>query len=51
MLKSNLPTIHDREGDTIPKGFPTVVDAHVHIFPPLSKNLARAKVPTKPTKA
>jgi predicted TIM-barrel fold metal-dependent hydrolase len=33
MLKSNLPTIHDREGDTIPKGFPTVVDAHVHIFP------------------
>ena len=33
MLKPNLPTFYDKEGDTIPQGFPRVIDAHVHIFP------------------
>ena len=33
MLKSNLPAIGDKEGTSIPKDLPLVVDAHVHIFP------------------
>jgi uncharacterized protein len=33
MLKPNLPMIQDEEGASVPKGFPLVVDAHVHIFP------------------
>ncbi|BBO72517.1 metal-dependent hydrolase [Desulfosarcina alkanivorans] len=33
MLKPHLPTLKDIENHTIPSGFPTVVDAHVHIFP------------------
>ena len=33
MLKPNLPSIDDREGEYVPEGLPTVVDAHVHIFP------------------
>ena len=33
MLKPNLPSIDDREGEYVPQGLPTVVDAHVHVFP------------------
>jgi uncharacterized protein len=33
MLKPNLPRIQDEEGVSVPRGFPLVVDAHVHIFP------------------
>lgn len=33
MLRSDLPTFHDPENDTVPDGLPKVVDAHVHIFP------------------
>ena len=33
MLKPNLPSIDDKEGEYVPEGLPTVVDAHVHIFP------------------
>ena len=33
MLKPNLPSIEDIEGETIPEGFHGVIDAHVHIFP------------------
>ena len=33
MLKSNLPAIYDQEGFSIPEFFPSVVDAHVHVFP------------------
>jgi len=33
MLQHNLPTLDDMESNTIPAGFPKVIDAHVHIFP------------------
>jgi uncharacterized protein len=33
MLRPNLPSIDDKEGEYVPEGLPTVVDAHVHIFP------------------
>ena len=33
MLKSNLPSLDDIEGQTIPAGFARVIDAHVHVFP------------------
>ena len=33
MLSPDLPYLADREGDTIPAGLPTVIDAHVHVFP------------------
>jgi len=33
MLKPNLPGIDDEEGERVPQGLPTVIDAHVHIFP------------------
>jgi len=33
MLKNKLPAINDIEGDEVPKSFPFIVDAHVHIFP------------------
>ena len=33
MLHPQLPHIDDREGETIPKGFPAVIDSHVHVFP------------------
>ncbi|MFO7716916.1 amidohydrolase family protein [Desulfosarcina sp.] len=33
MLKPNLPTLDDREGCSVPAGFPKVIDAHVHVFP------------------
>ena len=33
MLRPNLPAIDDIEGESVPKGLPPVVDAHVHIFP------------------
>ena len=33
MLNPNLPSIDDKEGEYVPQGFPTIVDAHVHIFP------------------
>lgn len=33
MLKPNLPMIDDPEGAAAPAGFPTVIDAHVHVFP------------------
>lgn len=33
MLKPDLPSIDDQEGESIPSGFSRVVDAHVHIFP------------------
>ncbi len=33
MLKTNMPSINDREGSKLPDGLPSVIDAHVHIFP------------------
>ena len=33
MLKPNLPSLDDIEGQTIPAGFARVIDAHVHVFP------------------
>lgn len=33
MLSPNLPSIDDRGGEYVPQELPTVVDAHVHIFP------------------
>jgi predicted TIM-barrel fold metal-dependent hydrolase len=33
MLQPHLPTLDDIENDTIPSGFPMVIDAHVHVFP------------------
>ena len=33
MLKPNLPSIDDMEGQSVPEGLPVTVDAHVHIFP------------------
>jgi predicted TIM-barrel fold metal-dependent hydrolase len=34
ILSQPLPGIPDEEGITVPEGLPTVVDAHVHLFPP-----------------
>ncbi len=34
MLKPEMPSINDREGDYLPPGLPATVDAHVHVFPP-----------------
>ncbi|MCB2148335.1 MAG: amidohydrolase [Deltaproteobacteria bacterium] len=33
MLKPHLPSLDDTEGQTIPDGFPRVIDSHVHVFP------------------
>jgi hypothetical protein len=33
MLKPHLPSLDDTEGQTIPDGFPRVIDGHVHVFP------------------
>ncbi|QTA77904.1 Metal-dependent hydrolase, amidohydrolase-related [Desulfonema limicola] len=33
MFKNKLPAINDIEGDRVPKSFPFIIDAHVHIFP------------------
>ncbi len=33
MLYPNMPSINDREDVNIPAGLPSVIDAHVHIFP------------------
>lgn len=33
MLNSPLPALNDLEGETVPKGFFPVIDAHVHVFP------------------
>ena len=33
MLQPHLPTLDDIEGNTIPAGFPKVIDTHVHVFP------------------
>ena len=33
MLKTNMPSVNDKEGSSVPAGFPPVIDAHVHIFP------------------
>lgn len=33
MLTPHLPSLDDIEGQTIPAGFPRVIDAHVHVFP------------------
>jgi predicted TIM-barrel fold metal-dependent hydrolase len=33
MLKPEMPSINDQEGDYQPAGLPDVVDAHVHVFP------------------
>ncbi|MGM0643644.1 MAG: amidohydrolase family protein [Thermodesulfobacteriota bacterium] len=33
MLKNVKPLIRDRQGESVPAGFPRVVDSHVHIFP------------------
>jgi len=33
MLKNKLPAVNDIEGDRVPKSFPFILDAHVHIFP------------------
>jgi len=32
MLRPNLPSIDDREGEYVPEGLPTVIDAHVQCF-------------------
>ncbi|MFZ5570675.1 MAG: amidohydrolase family protein [Thermodesulfobacteriota bacterium] len=33
MLNKSLPVLNDAESSRIPDGLPTVVDAHVHLFP------------------
>jgi predicted TIM-barrel fold metal-dependent hydrolase len=33
MLQTPLPMLDDREGHCLPKSFPKVIDAHVHLFP------------------
>ncbi|MFW6080500.1 MAG: amidohydrolase family protein [Desulfosalsimonas sp.] len=33
MLRSSMPALNDEEGDRVPEGLPSVVDAHVHVFP------------------
>jgi predicted TIM-barrel fold metal-dependent hydrolase len=33
MLENQLVLVHDPEGDHVPDSFPTIVDAHVHLFP------------------
>ena len=33
LLDTPLPFINDPEGDSVPEGFPYIVDAHVHLFP------------------
>lgn len=33
MLHPDLPDIKDKEGPGVPEGLPTMVDAHVHVFP------------------
>ena len=33
MLKTNMPSVNDKEGSKVPVGLPPVIDAHVHIFP------------------
>ena len=33
MLQTNMPSFDDQEDSNLPKGFPPVIDAHVHIFP------------------
>jgi len=33
MLKTNMPSVNDKEGSEVPAGLPPVIDAHVHIFP------------------
>lgn len=33
MLKTPLPGVDDPEGAAVPPGLPSVVDAHVHVFP------------------
>jgi hypothetical protein len=33
MLRPNLPSLDDEEGEALPRALPEVFDAHVHIFP------------------
>ena len=33
LVKAPLPGLADVEGETVPRGLPTVIDAHVHLFP------------------
>lgn len=33
MLKTNMPSFNDKEGLKLPDGLPSVIDAHVHVFP------------------
>jgi hypothetical protein len=33
ILQAPLPALNDREQDHIPDNLPTVIDAHVHLFP------------------
>jgi uncharacterized protein len=33
MLNPNMPSVNDPEDSTVPAGLPSVIDAHVHIFP------------------
>ncbi|MFH1975043.1 MAG: amidohydrolase family protein [Pseudomonadota bacterium] len=33
LLDAPLPLINDPEGESVPEGFPFIVDAHVHLFP------------------
>ncbi len=33
MLKPDLPVFNDEEGRAVPRGFPRVIDTHVHVFP------------------
>jgi hypothetical protein len=33
VLRPKMPSLNDPEGSNVPAGLPSVVDAHVHIFP------------------
>ena len=33
MLKTDMPSFNDEEGLNLPEGLPSVIDAHVHVFP------------------
>lgn len=33
LLQTPMPGLDDKEGESLPKGTPTTVDAHVHVFP------------------
>jgi hypothetical protein len=33
MLKPNLPSFDDPDGETVPERLPSIIDSHVHLFP------------------